>query len=82
MPPAWASGLDDRKDPGMTLTASPDQLATDPEVAELLRAEEDFQASTLRLIPSENYVSPAVLAASGSVLQNKYSEGYPYRRRR
>lgn len=64
----------------MTLTASPDQLATDPEVAELLRAEAGFQASTLRLIPSENYVSPAVLAASGSVLQNKYSEGYPGRR--
>ncbi|GAB3760192.1 serine hydroxymethyltransferase [Microlunatus parietis] len=59
----------------MTLTAT-----TDLEVAELLRAEEEFQASTLRLIPSENYVSPAVLAASGSVLQNKYSEGYPGRR--
>ncbi|MFC7619152.1 serine hydroxymethyltransferase [Microlunatus sp. GCM10028923] len=59
----------------MTLTAT-----TDLDVAELIRAEEEFQASTLRLIPSENYVSPAVLAASGSVLQNKYSEGYPGRR--
>lgn len=64
----------------MTLTASQDQLTSDPEVADLIRAEEEFQASTLRLIPSENYVSPAVLAASGSVLQNKYSEGYPGRR--
>ncbi|MGK5643269.1 serine hydroxymethyltransferase, partial [Streptomyces sp. URMC 126] len=37
-------------------------------------------SETLRLIPSENYVSPAVLEATGTVLQNKYSEGYPGRR--
>jgi glycine hydroxymethyltransferase len=52
----------------------------DPEVAELIAAEERRQHDTLSLIPSENHVSPAVLAASGSVLTNKYSEGYPGRR--
>ncbi|WP_435798014.1 serine hydroxymethyltransferase [Streptomyces halstedii] len=52
----------------------------DPELAALVNAEERLQADTLRLIPSENYVSAAVLEASGTVLQNKYSEGYPGRR--
>jgi len=55
-------------------------LATDPELGDLVRQEEALQQNTLRLIPSENYVSSAVLEASGSVLQNKYSEGYPGRR--
>jgi glycine hydroxymethyltransferase len=54
--------------------------ATDPDLAALVDAEERLQAETLRLIPSENYVSSAVLEASGTVLQNKYSEGYPGRR--
>ncbi|MFJ3928252.1 serine hydroxymethyltransferase [Streptomyces sp. NPDC090022] len=54
--------------------------ATDPALAGLVAAEEALQAETLRLIPSENYVSAAVLEASGTVLQNKYSEGYPGRR--
>ena len=53
---------------------------TDPEIAALVAAEEQLQADTLRLIPSENYVSAAVLEASGTVLQNKYSEGYPGKR--
>lgn len=52
----------------------------DPELAALVGAEERLQAETLRMIPSENYVSSAVLEASGTVLQNKYSEGYPGRR--
>jgi glycine hydroxymethyltransferase len=52
----------------------------DPEVAELIAAEDRRQLETLCLIPSENHVSPAVLAASGSTLTNKYSEGYPGRR--
>jgi glycine hydroxymethyltransferase len=56
-------------------------LATsDPEVYELCRAEERRQADKIRLIPSENYVSKAVLEASGSVFTNKYSEGYPGKR--
>ncbi|OKH96055.1 serine hydroxymethyltransferase [Streptomyces uncialis] len=54
--------------------------AADPDLAALVAAEEQLQADTLRLIPSENYVSTAVLEASGTVLQNKYSEGYPGRR--
>ncbi|GAB2598635.1 serine hydroxymethyltransferase [Streptomyces capparidis] len=53
---------------------------TDPELAALIRAEERLQAETLRLIPSENYASEAVLEAGATVLQNKYSEGYPGRR--
>ena len=59
----------------------PDVLSTaDPEVYELCRAEERRQADKIRLIPSENYVSKAVLAASGTVFTNKYSEGYPGKR--
>lgn len=52
----------------------------DPEIAELIRQEERREADTLRLIASENYVSRAVLEATGSVLTNKYSEGYPHKR--
>jgi glycine hydroxymethyltransferase len=55
-------------------------VATDPEVARLIEAEERRERDTVRLIPSENYASHAVMAASGSVLTNKYSEGYPGRR--
>jgi glycine hydroxymethyltransferase len=52
-------------------------LDTDPEVARLIGEEYDRQVGTLQLIASENFTSPAVLAATGSVLTNKYSEGYP-----
>lgn len=52
----------------------------DPEVAGLVAAEERRQNDTLCLIPSENHVSRAVLETSGSLLTNKYSEGYPGRR--
>jgi glycine hydroxymethyltransferase len=52
----------------------------DPEIAELIEAEARRQFEKIRLIPSENYVSEAVLEASGTVLTNKYSEGYPGRR--
>ena len=55
-------------------------LAADPEVANLIGQELNRQQTTLQLIASENFTSPAVLAASGSVLTNKYSEGYPGRR--
>ena len=54
--------------------------AEDPEIAGLIHAEARRQAEKFRLIPSENYVSLAVLEASGTVLTNKYSEGYPGRR--
>ncbi|WP_455360318.1 serine hydroxymethyltransferase [Streptomyces sp. SYSU K21746] len=63
-----------------TTHSHPALAATDPELAALVGAEERLQAETLRLIPSENYVSRAVLEAAGTVLQNKYSEGYPGRR--
>ena len=52
----------------------------DPEIAALVAAEERYEADTLRLIASENYTSRAVLEATGSVLTNKYSEGYPHKR--
>ncbi|MFG2973364.1 serine hydroxymethyltransferase [Streptomyces sp. NPDC048331] len=64
----------------MSASRHPALLSTDPELASFVAAEEVLQAQTLRLIPSENYVSAAVLEASGTVLQNKYSEGYPGRR--
>ena len=58
----------------------PHVASTDPEVAELIQAEASRQFEKLRMIASENYVSEAVLEASGSVLTNKYSEGYAGRR--
>ena len=58
----------------------PHVASADPEVADLIEAEASRQRDKIRLIPSENYVSVAVLEASGSVLTNKYSEGYPGRR--
>jgi glycine hydroxymethyltransferase len=52
----------------------------DPEIAEALREEGRRQGTGLELIPSENFVSEAVLEAMGSVLTNKYAEGYPGKR--
>lgn len=52
----------------------------DPQIYELIRQEAARQSGSIRLIPSENYVSKAVMLASGSCLTNKYSEGYPGRR--
>ena len=52
----------------------------DPEIARLLRAEARRQALSLELIASENFVSEAVMEATGSVLTNKYAEGYPGKR--
>jgi glycine hydroxymethyltransferase len=53
---------------------------TDPAVAEIIRREGERQNTTVQLIASENFTSPAVLEAQGSVLTNKYSEGYPGKR--
>jgi glycine hydroxymethyltransferase len=58
----------------------PHVINTDPEIAGLIEKEARRQFEKIRLIPSENYVSVAVLEASGTVLTNKYSEGYPGRR--
>lgn len=52
----------------------------DPEIAQVLRQETERQEEGLELIASENFVSPAVLEAVGSVLTNKYAEGYPGKR--
>ncbi len=52
----------------------------DPQICELIRQEAARQSGSIRLIPSENYVSKAVMLASGSCLTNKYAEGYPGRR--
>jgi glycine hydroxymethyltransferase len=54
--------------------------STDPETASIVRRELERQSSTVQLIASENFTSPAVMAAQGSVLTNKYSEGYPHKR--
>src|SRR5207249_5858171 len=54
--------------------------ATDPQVAEAIADEVHRERTTLRLIASENYASPAVLAALASTMNNKYAEGYPGRR--
>jgi glycine hydroxymethyltransferase len=57
-----------------------ESLDSDPELRALLERELHRQRTTLQLIASENFTSPAVMAASASVLTNKYSEGYPGRR--
>src|SRR4051812_38756144 len=62
------------------MSSDPTLAAGDPAVYELCRSEERRQGEKIRLIPSENYTSRAVLEASGSVFANKYSEGYPQKR--
>ncbi|HEX6145285.1 MAG TPA: serine hydroxymethyltransferase [Acidimicrobiia bacterium] len=52
----------------------------DPQIAELIRRDLERQNSSIHLIASENFASPAVMAASGSVFTNKYAEGYPGKR--
>lgn len=61
----------------MTMTALKQY---DPQIYELIRQEKTRQSGCLRLIPSENYVSKAVMEATGSCLTNKYAEGYPGKR--
>jgi glycine hydroxymethyltransferase len=60
--------------------ATPHLAKVDPQIADLVQQEARRQFEKIRLIPSENYVSTAVLEATGTVLTNKYSEGYPGRR--
>ncbi|MFD9241096.1 serine hydroxymethyltransferase [Streptomyces sp. NPDC059556] len=66
----------------MPVTAPPDEALDvlrrqDPEIADVLLGEARRQADSLQLIAAENFTSPAVLAALGSPLANKYAEGYP-----
>jgi glycine hydroxymethyltransferase len=65
----------DVRDPYLTETER-----TDPEIFQIIKEEEQYQVDSIRLIPSENYTSRAVMEATGSVLANKYSEGYPGKR--
>lgn len=58
----------------------PALAAIDPEIHSLIGKETQRQNEYIRLIPSENYASQAVMEATGSILNNKYSEGYPGRR--
>ncbi len=53
---------------------------TDPEIAAVIEQEYHRQQNTLEMIASENIASPAVMAAQGSLLTNKYAEGYPHKR--
>ena len=57
-----------------------DIQAVDPQIAQAITDEFDRQNSHIELIASENWVSPAVMSAMGSVLTNKYAEGYPGKR--
>ena len=68
--------------PAWTSTPDPRQIlaAQDPELYHAIELERGRQFDGIELIASENYVSPAVLAAMGSVLTNKYAEGYPGKR--
>ncbi|HVE45263.1 MAG TPA: serine hydroxymethyltransferase [Acidimicrobiales bacterium] len=61
------------------MTGSP-LASTDPQIAGILERERERQNTTLQLIASENFTSPAVMEATGSVLTNKYAEGYPGKR--
>ncbi len=58
----------------------PGLAQNDPEIRDLIIAEEKREWDKVRLIPSENYVSDAILEATGSILTNKYSEGFPGKR--
>ena len=67
--------------PGLLNTSSLEHLsAVDPEIADAIRHEVERQDEGLELIASENFVSMAILEAAGSVLTNKYAEGYPGKR--
>src|SRR2546427_6393169 len=83
-PPGWSVGrpfTGKERDRMTGFVADWESLkSTDPEVADAIAGELDRERTTLRLIASENYASPAVLAALASTMNNKYAEGYPGRR--
>lgn len=53
---------------------------SDPELYDIIQREEEREHSTLELIASENFTSPAILEAAGGIMTNKYAEGYPGKR--
>jgi RpiB/LacA/LacB family sugar-phosphate isomerase len=76
-------GRHERRVNKMEPDAAPGSLrldVIDPEIAQVIRAETGRQQENIELIASENFASPAVMQAQGSVLTNKYAEGYPARR--
>jgi glycine hydroxymethyltransferase len=84
-PRAWASKSTPPAKESAVTDLSPDYFnrpltEVDPEIAEVLRGELEREQSTLEMIASENFVPRAVLECQGSVLTNKYAEGYPGRR--
>ena len=66
--------------PQLTETVDSCVAKVDPEIAAIIEQEKSRQQNRLELIASENFASPAVLATQGSVLTNKYAEGYPRKR--
>jgi len=66
--------------PGAPAKKTSDLAETDPEIFDAIQREKQRQQENIELIASENFVSPAILEAVGSVLTNKYAEGYPGRR--
>src|SRR3989475_3618713 len=83
-PPGWSVGrpfTGKERDRMTGFVADWESLkSTDPEVADAIASELERERTTLRLIASENYASPAVLAALASTMNNKYAEGYPGKR--
>lgn len=79
MTPSAVSGAPASKNPSATPSVPGISTirATDPAIADLISNEAQRQESTLELIASENHTSPAVMAAMGTCLTNKYAEGYP-----
>src|SRR5262249_33712561 len=77
-PRAWVPT--ERKGRAMHEPPIPHLAAEDPQLAALIEGETQRQHDKLRMIPSENYVSVAVMEACGTVLNNKYSEGYATKR--
>src|SRR3989442_9156716 len=79
----FEGGRHDRRVNKMEIRITPTDLrlcGVDPQIAEAIDCERQRQQENIELIASENFTSPAVMEAQGSVLTNKYAEGYPGRR--
>jgi RpiB/LacA/LacB family sugar-phosphate isomerase len=77
---SFEGGRHERRVSKLEAAASSRVDRVDPEIAEVLHREQRRQEENIELIASENFTSPAVMEAQGSVLTNKYAEGYPRRR--